>query len=106
MHQIQEKRDLGSWPLFDQGQHAEVLNETRAYLDDDLPDDIVVRPRIVTLWALSAFTTGRELDEDLETWLDTWIDQTELPGFTVGEASLERISDAEDGNVAKFTITV
>jgi len=40
---------------------------------------------------------GREIGEDLELWLDTWIDGTELPGFVVGGVVTSRIADDEDG---------
>jgi len=40
---------------------------------------------------------GIAVDVDLAEWLDVWIGQTELPGFTIGRIRYERISDGEDG---------
>jgi hypothetical protein len=40
---------------------------------------------------------GEEIGEDLESWLDVWIDQTQLPGFTVGAIRSDRITDSVDG---------
>jgi len=40
---------------------------------------------------------GQDVGEDLEGWLALWIDQTDLPGFTLGNVSYERISDSEEG---------
>jgi hypothetical protein len=40
---------------------------------------------------------GEAIGEDLGSWLEVWLDSTELPGFIVGDVSLERIADEEDG---------
>jgi ABC-type transport system involved in multi-copper enzyme maturation permease subunit len=40
---------------------------------------------------------GREIDVDLEAWLDVWISGTDLPGFTLDSVSTERISDSDNG---------
>jgi hypothetical protein len=40
---------------------------------------------------------GQEVETDLEAWLELWIEQTDLPGFRVGDVSYERLADAEDG---------
>jgi len=40
---------------------------------------------------------GLEVEEDLASWLDLWIDETGLPGFTLGEVGYYRIADSEDG---------
>jgi hypothetical protein len=40
---------------------------------------------------------AEEVQEDLELWLDTWLEQTDLPGFTVGEVRVYRLEDGEDG---------
>jgi hypothetical protein len=41
---------------------------------------------------------GEVIGENLDTWLQVWLDTTELPGFTVGDVQLERIADDEDGS--------
>jgi ABC-type transport system involved in multi-copper enzyme maturation permease subunit len=41
---------------------------------------------------------GVEVGEDLEPWLDVWLDETDLPGFTLGEVDYFRITDADDGS--------
>jgi hypothetical protein len=40
---------------------------------------------------------GAQIEEDLERWLEVWLNSTDLPGFTVGEITAERITDSEDG---------
>lgn len=40
---------------------------------------------------------GHEVGEDLEPWLDLWLDETQLPGFTLGQVSLDRIREGADG---------
>jgi hypothetical protein len=40
---------------------------------------------------------GHEIGENLEPWLDLWIEQTELPGFTLGEVTYCRLEDGPDG---------
>jgi hypothetical protein len=40
---------------------------------------------------------GHEIGEDLEPWLDLWIEQTKLPGFTLGEVAYYRLQDGPDG---------
>jgi len=40
---------------------------------------------------------GRAIGEDLESWLEVWIEDTALPGFLVDEVKTSRISDDEDG---------
>ena len=40
---------------------------------------------------------GREIGEDLESWLEIWIEGTALPGFVVDQLTTRRISDDEDG---------
>ncbi|HKQ60915.1 MAG TPA: hypothetical protein VJS92_06470 [Candidatus Polarisedimenticolaceae bacterium] len=39
-------------------------------------------------------SAGNSVGEDLGAWMDTWIDQTALPGFALGEVRLDRISDS------------
>jgi hypothetical protein len=41
---------------------------------------------------------GREIGEDLELWLDTWIEGTELPGFVITDVRAERVADSEEGS--------
>ncbi len=41
---------------------------------------------------------GAEVGEDLEPWLDLWIRQTDLPGFSVGQVRYERLTDSDDGS--------
>jgi hypothetical protein len=38
------------------------------------------------------------VEEDLEAWMDTWLEETSLPGFVVGDVRLFRGADAEDGS--------
>jgi hypothetical protein len=38
-----------------------------------------------------------EEDLDLELWLDTWLEATDLPGFTVKDVRVHRLEDSEDG---------
>jgi hypothetical protein len=40
---------------------------------------------------------GNQVGEDLETWLDLWIDQTELPGFWAEEVRYFRLTDDDTG---------
>jgi len=40
---------------------------------------------------------GAAVDVDLEDWLALWIEQTDLPGFSVGDVRYQRLADAEDG---------
>ena len=40
---------------------------------------------------------GQAVGADLEEWLTLWIEQTNLPGFAVGDVSYQRLADAEDG---------
>lgn len=40
---------------------------------------------------------GEEIDTDMSQWLDVWLDETDLPGFTVGDVKVDRITDADDG---------
>jgi ABC-type transport system involved in multi-copper enzyme maturation permease subunit len=42
---------------------------------------------------------GEAVDEDLEEWLDLWINTTELPGFTLGDVRYDRLADDEDGSM-------
>lgn len=48
---------------------------------------------------------GQEVGEDLAPWIDVWIDETGLPGFTVGEVRYQRIPDAADG-APRYQVTV
>ena len=41
---------------------------------------------------------GRTIGEELEPWLALWIDETELPGFTLGHVRYQRLADAADGS--------
>jgi len=41
---------------------------------------------------------GEEIGEDLAPLLDVWIHQTDLPGFILGDAEINRIEDSEDGS--------
>jgi hypothetical protein len=41
--------------------------------------------------------SGDEVGEDLRPWMDTWLEQTDLPGFTVTDVRVDRLEDAEDG---------
>ncbi len=41
---------------------------------------------------------GEEIGEDLEAWMDVWIRQTDLPGFTVGEVRAHRLKDSDEGS--------
>jgi len=41
---------------------------------------------------------GKETGVDLESWLDVWIDNTDLPGFLVTETDAYRLEDTEDGS--------
>jgi len=40
---------------------------------------------------------GNEIGVDLESWVEIWLDETALPGFAVGEVTVDRIADDEDG---------
>jgi hypothetical protein len=40
---------------------------------------------------------GERIGEDLESWLDVWLHQTDLPGFVLGDVEAYRIADSEDG---------
>lgn len=40
---------------------------------------------------------GESAGEDLGDWIDLWVEQTELPGFTAEQVQYRRISDAGDG---------
>ena len=40
---------------------------------------------------------GNQVGEDLETWLDLWIDQTALPGFWAEDVRYFRLTDDETG---------
>jgi ABC-type transport system involved in multi-copper enzyme maturation permease subunit len=42
-------------------------------------------------------TTGQSVEEDLDWWMDTWLDRTDLPGFTVGDVRVHRLEDGDDG---------
>jgi hypothetical protein len=41
---------------------------------------------------------GEAVGADLGSWLELWIEGTDLPGFTVGEVAYERLPDAGDGS--------
>jgi ABC-type transport system involved in multi-copper enzyme maturation permease subunit len=41
---------------------------------------------------------GAEVGADLEPWIVTWIEQTELPGFLAPRVEAYRVQDAEDGS--------
>ena len=43
-------------------------------------------------------TIGASQALELEPWMSTWLDQTELPGFTVGGVQVFRIKDADDAS--------
>ncbi len=45
-----------------------------------------------------AVEAGRAVGVDLEPWIELWIDQTALPGFTVERADAYRTRDGEDGS--------
>jgi hypothetical protein len=47
---------------------------------------------------------GREVGEDLEDLLSVWIDQTELPGFTLGEVEAYRLPDR--GGTPRYQLLV
>jgi ABC-type transport system involved in multi-copper enzyme maturation permease subunit len=42
---------------------------------------------------------GQTVGEDLAGWLDLWIDQTDLPGFKLGDVRYHRLADGEDGSM-------
>ena len=42
-------------------------------------------------------SAAEAVEEDLETWMDTWLEQTDLPGFVVGDVRVHRVRDADDG---------
>lgn len=42
---------------------------------------------------------GQEVGEDLERWLELWIDETDLPGFTLGDVGYFRLPDGDDGSL-------
>ncbi len=48
---------------------------------------------------------GQEIGEDLAPWLDVWIDETGLPGFTVGDVRYHRLPAAADG-APRYQLTV
>ena len=41
---------------------------------------------------------GEQVGEDLESWLALWIDETDLPGFTLSDVRYHRLEDADDGS--------
>ena len=41
--------------------------------------------------------SAEKVEEDIEVWMDTWLEQTDLPGFTVGDVRVFRLEDADDG---------
>jgi ABC-type transport system involved in multi-copper enzyme maturation permease subunit len=49
---------------------------------------------------------GSAVGEELESWLAVWIDETLLPGFTVGSIDYQRIPDAADGSMRYQTTVV
>jgi hypothetical protein len=42
-------------------------------------------------------TSAEVVEADLGPWLDTWLEGTDLPGFTVTDVQVHRLEDAEDG---------
>jgi hypothetical protein len=48
---------------------------------------------------------GRAVNEDLASWLDVWIDRTDLPGFTLGPTELERLKD-DAGGAPRYQLRV
>jgi hypothetical protein len=40
---------------------------------------------------------GDQVEADIAEWLALWIEQTDLPGFSVGDVSFQRLADGEDG---------
>jgi hypothetical protein len=42
--------------------------------------------------------SGELIEADLAPWMDTWLDQTDLPGFTVGDVRVYRLEDSDDGS--------
>ncbi len=48
---------------------------------------------------------GHEVEAELAEWLDVWIDETGLPGFTLGDVAYHRIPGAADG-ATRYQVTV
>jgi hypothetical protein len=48
---------------------------------------------------------GASIDADLDSWLSLWIDETDLPGFTLGPVRYVRLGDAADGS-AQYQLLV
>ncbi|ANM30486.1 hypothetical protein ABI59_14265 [Acidobacteria bacterium Mor1] len=41
---------------------------------------------------------GAEIGVDMQSWVDVWLNQTQIPGFTQGTARYMRLEDSEDGS--------
>lgn len=46
----------------------------------------------------AVLAAGETIGEDLEPWLDVWLNQTDLPGFVLGEVGFFRVTDDDDGS--------
>ena len=52
---------------------------------------------VVSTRATTSSRRARAVEADLEEWLALWIEQTDLPGFRIGDVRYHRLADAEDG---------